>query len=398
MRRHPAFLFGCAQTDPYKIRFGRIDLSDDVRILLRGQVTERRRHHSGNLHSRIALLDLFAKQLQCFRRGAVEIVPPAFFGTSGQYLFHEVRACHTLSRLIAVFPAVLGERPSIRECHDRIILDFAVRGIVMGGDSGVHIGHTDIFSPPLLEFCLDQVQGLFHIGDHDMDPHDVTGVHQGNINQVDSVDDADLCCIFYEIVVDRHHRYPDMVGIRNGDQFLQIVAFLGFLRNNHMIHTGFLKDFMKLQRGSQIVRHIFCRSIGEVPHIPHGSRVPGNHILVKPVCHGAIAHNHNPCCNIMFQHIPRGSLVKYKALDDNGHNRQGIEQNQKQTGKLRQLKNEKDRCHQGKPDQVRHKNLDQFTLDAADVQRLIAALGPVAHHHDRCIQYGQRHEPIHIVH
>ena len=177
MGGHPALLLWRAQAHPDKIRLCRVDLLHDLRILVRRQRAERRRVHPRDDRAGVLFRDFFAQDVQRLLRGTVEIVPVVLCPALLQKLTHQVGACHAGSVGKALLAAVSGQRPAVRQGHDRAVLHPQIGRVVVGRNGGVDVRHADIFPAPCLAVVLHQAQRFVHVGDGDVHAHNIAGLH-----------------------------------------------------------------------------------------------------------------------------------------------------------------------------------------------------------------------------
>ena len=177
MGGHPALLLRRAQAHPDKIRLCRVDLLHDLRILVRRQRTERRRVHPRDDRAGVLFRNFFAQDVQRLLRGTVEIVPVVLCPALLQKLAHQVGACHAGGVGKALLAAVSGQRPAVRQGHDRAVLHPQIGRVVVGRHGGVDVRHADIFPAPCLAVVLHQAQRFVHVGDGDVHAHNIAGLH-----------------------------------------------------------------------------------------------------------------------------------------------------------------------------------------------------------------------------
>jgi hypothetical protein len=94
-----------------------------------------------------------------------------------QKLAHQVGACHAGGVGKALLAAVSGQRPAVRQGHDRAVLHPQIGRVVVGRHGGVDVRHADIFSAPCLAVVLHQAQRFVHVGDGDVHAHNIAGLH-----------------------------------------------------------------------------------------------------------------------------------------------------------------------------------------------------------------------------
>ena len=68
-----------------------------------------------------------------------------------QHLFHQVGAGHAGGVHIALLAAEFGQRAAVRQGHHGAVLHGLIGGVVVGGHSGVDVGHADVFAAPILQ-------------------------------------------------------------------------------------------------------------------------------------------------------------------------------------------------------------------------------------------------------